>query len=145
MKTNPLPRLDKSFKVKTQLLPYCRLSPGEIWEDEIGGHRVGCLDATDPAAINTLMRGKRAQLAIHDPPYNVAAFEIQSVAQFIDWCGKWISISEDFLSADASLYIWIGADQNNGFQPLPDFMIMMREQSFEPRSFITNTKSKQMS
>ncbi|NQU24714.1 MAG: site-specific DNA-methyltransferase, partial [Candidatus Nealsonbacteria bacterium] len=29
------------------------------------------------------------------------------------------------------------ADQNDGFQPLPDFMVMMRDQPFAPRSFIT--------
>ena len=119
------------------MLPYCRLSPGETWHDEIGGHRVGCLDAADAAAIDTLMMGERARLAIHDPPYNLAAFEIQSVSDFIDWCRKWVSITEEILSADASLYVWIGADQNHGFQPLPDFMIMMRERSLKPRSFIT--------
>jgi site-specific DNA-methyltransferase (adenine-specific) len=31
----------------------------------------------------------------------------------------------------------MGADQNDGFQPLPDFMLMMREQPLRPRSFIT--------
>ena len=39
---------------------------------------------------------------------------------------------------DASLYVWLGADQNNGFQPLPDFMLMMRKLAeFDARSFIT--------
>jgi len=31
----------------------------------------------------------------------------------------------------------LGADQADGFQPLPDFMIMMRGKAFKPRSFIT--------
>jgi site-specific DNA-methyltransferase (adenine-specific) len=31
----------------------------------------------------------------------------------------------------------MGADQNEGFQPLPDFMLMMRKTGFRPRSFIT--------
>ena len=83
------------------------------------------------------MNGERAQLAIHDPPYNLVAFDIQAVSEFIDWCRRWITVSESILSADAALYIWIGADQTNGFQPLPDFMIMMREQPFEARSFVT--------
>jgi site-specific DNA-methyltransferase (adenine-specific) len=38
---------------------------------------------------------------------------------------------------DASLYVWRGADQTDGFQPLPDFMIMMRDTAFRARSFIT--------
>jgi site-specific DNA-methyltransferase (adenine-specific) len=31
----------------------------------------------------------------------------------------------------------MGADQNEGFQPLPDFMVMMRGTGFQPRSYIT--------
>jgi site-specific DNA-methyltransferase (adenine-specific) len=41
------------------------------------------------------------------------------------------------LAPNASLYVWLGADQNNGFQPLADFMIMMGQQPFASRSFIT--------
>lgn len=137
MKKNPLPRLDQSEALRSQLLYYCRLAPGEIWEDEVNGHRVGCLDATDPVAIADLMGKERAALAIHDPPYNVAAFEVKHVSEFVKWCCQWISLTYDVLSKDASLYIWLGADQNNGFQPLPDLMIMMRGQRFSPRSFIT--------
>ncbi len=137
MKNRPLPRLDKSPEVKAQLLPYCRLRPGEIWQDEISGHRVGCFDATHNEAVQALMGGEKAKLAVHDPPYNLTAFKVQPISEFIDWCSKWVSSAYDVLSADASLYVWLGADQNNGFQPLPDFMMMMREKSFEPRSFIT--------
>ena len=137
MKKNPLPRLDQSCALKSQLLPHCRLAPGEIWEDEVNGHRVGCLDAADPAAIASLMGKERAVLAIHDPPYNVAAFEVKPVSEFVEWCHQWISLTYNILSKDASLYIWIGADQNNDFQPLPDFMVMMRGQRFCARSFIT--------
>ena len=137
MKKNPLPRLDQSEALRSQLLPHCRLAPGEIWEDDVKGHRVGCLSATDSASITRLMGGEGAALAIHDPPYNVAAFEIKGVSEFVEWSCRWISLTYNFLTSDASLYIWIGADQNNGFQPLPDFMIMMRGQRFSPRSFIT--------
>ena len=137
MKKNPLPRLDQSEALRNQLLTYCRLAPGEIWEDKYSGHRVGCLDATDSVAIASLMGQERAALAIHDPPYNVAAFEVKRITDFIEWCCRWVAITYNVLSEDASLYVWIGADQNDGFQPLPDFMIMMRGQRFSPRSFIT--------
>lgn len=115
MNKNPLPRLDQSEALRSQLLPYCRLAPGEIWEDEVNGHRVGCLDASDSVAIARFMGKERAALAIHDPPYNVAAFEIQDVSEFVEWCSQWISLTYNVLSKDASLYIWIGADQNDGF------------------------------
>ena len=137
MKNHPLPRLDASPETREKLLPYCRLRPGEVWRDNVRGHRVGCLDAADRAAVAGIMAGEQAQLAIHDPPYNLAAFERRAVTGFIDWSRKWMACTDDALASDASLYVWLGADQNNGFQPLPDFMIMMRDQPFRSRSFVT--------
>ena len=83
------------------------------------------------------MSDESAQLAIQDPPYNLAAFRRQSVAAYIEWCKHWVETTAEVLSTDASFYVWLGADQNNGFQPLPDFMLMMREQPFRTRSFVT--------
>ena len=83
------------------------------------------------------MHGQKANLAIHDPPYNLIAFDERPLQQFIDWCAEWVRNTDRILSSNASLYVWLGADQNNGFQTLPDFMIMMRRQSFRTRSFIT--------
>lgn len=137
MKNNPLPRLDTSQETRKQLLPYCRLQPGEIWKDDVFGHRVGCLSVDDNNSIEKIMEGERARLAIHDPPYNLAVFELRSLAEFINWCQGWVSQTDALLDSDASLYVWLGADQKDGFQPLPDFMIMMRSQPFHPRSFIT--------
>ena len=137
MRNNPLPRLDASPDVREQLLPHCRLQPGDVWKDNVCGHRVGCLDATDGRAIQDLMAGQRAQLAIHDPPYNLAAFKLRSITEYIDWCQEWVWVTDAVLDSDASFYVWLGADQNDGFQPLPDFMVMMRDQVFAPRSFVT--------
>ena len=137
MKNNPLPRLDASPDTRNALFPYCRLRPGEIWIDPIKGHRVGCLDASDSRSIKEIMDGERAQLAIHDPPYNLVAFQQRSIAEFVNWCRKWILHTDAALMSDASLYVWLGADQKDDFQPLPDFMLMMRDQPFRPRSFIT--------
>lgn len=138
MKNNPLPRLDQSPDTKERLLPFCRLQPGDVWTDTVNGHRVGCLDAADGRAISELMTGACARLAIHDPPYNLASFERRTVGEFVDWARQWVRVSESALDAHASLYVWLGADQTDGFQPLPDFMHMMRSsQEFRPRSFIT--------
>ena len=137
MHNNPLPRLDSSPEVRERLLPYCRLSPGEVWTDDVRGHRVGCLDATDRGAVQNLMADESAQLAVHDPPYNLAVFERRSITAYIEWCRRWIELTGAALAPDASLYVWLGADQNDGFQPLPDFMLMMREQPFRSRSFVT--------
>ncbi len=83
------------------------------------------------------MGSAKASLAIQDPPYNSIAFAERPLQQFIGWCAAWIENTERILLPDSSLYVWLGADQSNGFQPLPDFMVMMRRQPFQPRSFIT--------
>ncbi len=137
MKNNPLPRLDTSLELREQVLPHCRLKTGEIWVDPLGKHKVGCLDASDKPAIESFLAGNRAQLAVHDPPYNLVAFKETEVSQFIEWCKIWVDTSVEVMHHDNSLYVWLGADQNNGFQPLPDFMLMMRETPFKPRSLIT--------
>ena len=84
------------------------------------------------------MAGEKATLSIQDPPYNLIAFEERSVEKFIDWCRQWIGTTEQVLCDNSALYVWLGADQENGFQPLPEFMIMMRDfKSLNSRSFIT--------
>ena len=138
MKNHTLPRLDEDEEMRQTILPLCRLEAGEIWTDPIRGHRIGCLDATNFHQVATLMDGNKAELAIHDPPYNLVAFETRTVHEFIDWCSKWIETTDASLCADASLYIWLGADQNEAFQPLPDFMMMMRQfKNLASRSLIT--------
>ncbi|OQY16595.1 MAG: site-specific DNA-methyltransferase [Chloroflexi bacterium] len=137
MKNNPLPRLDKDKSLRQKLLPLCRLKPGEIWIDSVNDHKIGCLDATNSLDVERLLDGTLAKLAIHDPPYNLVAFRERKLDEYIDWCKKWVANTWRALDQDSALYIWIGADQRNHYQPLPDFMIMMREFDFEPKSFLT--------
>ena len=137
MKNNPLPRLDTSPEMRDRVLLHCRLKPGEVWQDPDGKHLVGCLDSTDAKAVASLMDGSSSVLAIQDPPYNLVAFERRSIDEYIDWSGRWVQITHAVLAKNASLYVWLGADQNDGFQPLADFMVMMRQQPLAPRSFIT--------
>ena len=101
------------------------------------GHRVGCLDAASSANMETLVGKTRPTLAIHDPPYNFIAFDLRTTEAFIDWSRKWIQITYDLLSDNASMYIWLGADQKQHYEPLPQFMLMMGETKFQSRSFIT--------
>jgi site-specific DNA-methyltransferase (adenine-specific) len=137
MKNDPLPRLDQDSSLRQKLLPFCRLQPGEIWQDPTGQHKVGCLDAAQPASMTRLMAGELAQLAIHDPPYNLIAFQERKLAEYIDWCRQWVRHTWQILAENSAFYVWLGADQNHHFQPLPDFMVMMREFEFTPRSFLT--------
>ena len=91
-----------------------------------GRHKIGCFDATDKIILENLIGNDKASLAIQDPPYNFVAFEEKDINNFIEWCRKWVSITKNCLADDSSFYIWLGADQNNHFQPLADFIIMMR-------------------
>lgn len=137
MKNFPLPRIDTDEKLRELLIPYCRFRQGEIWVDPSGKHKIGCLDATDNSLSNRLFENEKASLAIQDPPYNFVAFEEKELSNFIEWCNKWINITSGALNDDASLYVWLGADQNNHFQPLADFIVMMRDSGFSSRSFLT--------
>lgn len=137
MKNNPLPRLDQNEALRQKLLPFCRLSAGQIWLDPLGRHKVGCLDAAQSGDVTTLMAEEPAQVAVHDPPYNLVAFQERELTDYIAWCRRWVKHSWEALADDSSFYVWLGADQRAHFQPLPDFMIMMREFEFEPRSFLT--------
>ncbi|MDE3092016.1 MAG: site-specific DNA-methyltransferase, partial [Chloroflexota bacterium] len=130
-------RLDQNPQLRDYLIKYCRLSRGEIWTDPQGKHKIGCLDATDQSSIKFLMGESKATLAIQDPPYNLIAFEQRQLDEYIHWCKQWIATTRFALSRDASLYVWLGADQNSDFQPLPDFMIAMRRTGFKSRSYIT--------
>jgi len=134
---HPLIRLDRAEQLRETLLPFCRLKPGEIWSDRHRGHQVGCLDAASSQDVARLCGTARASLAIHDLPYNFIAFEQKQIDEFISWCREVVDQTEKVLLDDSSLYLWIGADQKNGFAPLPELMLMMRTTNFTSRSFIT--------
>ena len=150
MKNDWVPRLDSPSHYRQRILPHCRLRVGEIWEDPLGVHRIGCLDAAEPADMRRLLAGKKADLAIQDPPYNIpvgrrntAALGKITLAEYIAWCGRWLENCMAILKKNASLYVWLGADQGDSFQPLPDFMLLMRGFSeWRARSLITLRKQR---
>lgn len=137
-------KADKTLRIdslspeqRQELLPQCRLKSGDVWLDPERRHIVACGDAVDEYFLHKLIGQNRATLAVHDPPYNLVAFETRSVEEYIDWCRRWIEITNTILLDDASLYIWLGADQKNHFQPLGQFLTMMADSGFESRSLIT--------
>ncbi len=71
MNKEKIPPIDDNNTVRKSLLPYCRIKRGEIWEDPVGRHKVGCLDAASKKAVRKLMSDEKASLAVQDPPYNV--------------------------------------------------------------------------
>ena len=133
MKREPFSRLDRSPELRQKILPYCRLKTGDIWQDPQSGHRIGVLDATKTNDVMNIFQDEHAALAIQDPPYNVIVgnentsnlFKM-NLQEYMRFSQQWVENTLAILSKDASIYIWLGADQKDHFQPLPDFMLMMR-------------------
>lgn len=137
MINSPLPRLDKDKELYEMLLPYCRLGLNETWNDPLGKHIITCADAIDFSTLKKSFGRSKASLALHDPPYNMVAFGKQKVEDFIDWSRIWIENSHKLLKDRSSLYVWLGADQKNHFQPFAEFILMMKETEFVSKSLIT--------
>ena len=144
-KKEQLPRLDQNLALKKILQGHCRLQYGEIWEDPIRGHRVGVLDATKIKDVLKILENKKTSLVINDPPYNVCVgnkntsnlFKL-TLEEYIIFTEKWVKNAISIMNKDSHLYIWIGADYKDGFQPLPDIMILMRKfRELKARNFIT--------
>jgi site-specific DNA-methyltransferase (adenine-specific) len=143
--TERLKRLDLHGDLKEKILPFCRLKPGEVWEDSVRGHRVGVLDATKKEDVFQILAAGSVQLIINDPPYNIAVgnantenlFQLR-LPEYIGFSEAWVRNAALALKDNSHLYVWIGADYRNDFQPLPDFMLMMRRfREFQSRNFLT--------
>ncbi len=140
-----LKRLDFHSELREKISPLCRLRYGEIWEDPVCGHRVGVLDATKLEDTKKIIGIEKAKLVINDPPYNIVVgnantanlFKI-SLEDYLEFSEKWVRNAITIMDRDAHLYIWIGADYREDFQPLPDFIILMRNfKELAPKNFIT--------
>ena len=140
-----LPRLDSNPQIRKELLPFCRLQRGEVWEDPVRGHRVGVLDATAPDDMKSLLGNTRANLAINDPPYNITVGSVNTrnlsktdLPSYMDFSRRWVTAMLGVMATNAHFYCWTGADYRDNFQPLPDLMLMMRNfPSLTPRNLIT--------
>jgi len=140
-----LGRLDLRTDLREKILPLCRLKMGEIWEDDFSGHRVGVLNATAKDDVNRIMDEGKAILAVNDPPYNVAVgnanteiLSKQDMRKYLSFSEEWIKNVISALEENSHFYLWSGADQKDGFQPLPDIMLLLRDfQELKSRSLIT--------
>ena len=143
--TERIKRLDLHGDLKRRILPLCRLKYGEIWEDSMKGHRVGVLDAAKSEDVRRIVGDDKAKLVINDPPYNVKVGNANTdnlfkmyLNDYMEFSKKWVKDAIGIMDEHSHLYIWIGLDYRDNFQPLPDFMIMMRSfKDLRPRNFIT--------
>lgn len=61
---------DDDFDLSDALEKAAFVERGDVWQ--VGRHRLMCGDATSEEDVATLMDGKKANLIVTDPPYNVA-------------------------------------------------------------------------
>lgn len=141
----PFGRLDADSELRKRVLPLCRLGFGEVWQDAERGHRVGVIDATSGDQVASIVNDERIDLVANDPPYNIVLAKQDSedlgakdLASYMDFSEKWVKVASRHLASDAHFYVWLGADMNHSFQPLPDFMLMMRSRTMlQARNYIT--------
>ena len=60
---------DDEFDVEAELSKPAFSKAGDLWT--LGDHRLYCGDSTKPESYDILMGGKKANLVVTDPPYNV--------------------------------------------------------------------------
>ena len=99
--------------------------PGDIWQ--LGKHRLMCGDSTDAGTVALLMDGKKADLFLTDPPYNVAyegktkdALTIENDKmgsdKFREFLTSAFTAAVSVLKEGAGFYIWFAAIEHCNFE-----------------------------
>ncbi|MDL2318177.1 site-specific DNA-methyltransferase [Eubacteriales bacterium OttesenSCG-928-A19] len=90
---------EDDFDLNAALEKAAFVLPGDVWT--LGRHRLICGDATDPDTVKKLMDGRKANLVLTDPPYNV------------DFKGSTgLKIKNDSMKADQFYSFLLSAFQN---------------------------------
>ena len=116
----------------------CKL--GDIWQ--LGEHRLICGNSTDPAVIDRLMDGGKADMVFTDPPYGMkkekdgVLNDNLNYDDLLDFNRQWIPLTFGALKDNGSWYCW-GIDE-----PLMDIYSnilkpMARENKITFRNLIT--------
>lgn len=114
---------DDGFDLTAALEEAAFVLPGDVWT--LGRHRLICGDATDPATVAKLMAGRKANLVLTDPPYNVA-FESASglkikndsmkAEQFYEFLLSAFRNLADNLESGGSAYIFHADTEGENFR-----------------------------
>jgi len=103
---------DDDFDVDEELKKPTCSKAGDVWT--LGRHRLVCGDSTKPETYEILMEGRKANLVLTDPPYNVnyegSAGKIKNdnmaSEKFFDFLFDAFSCMEKVMADDASIYVF---------------------------------------
>lgn len=103
---------DDDFDVEAELIKPAITKPGDVWQ--LGSHRLVCGDSTKTDTFHLLMDGKKANLVVTDPPYNVnyegAAGKIKNDNMageaFYTFLHSAFKNTEAVMAQDASIYVF---------------------------------------
>ena len=103
---------DDDFDVDEELKKPTFSKAGDVWT--LGRHRLVCGDSTRPETYEVLMEGRKANLVLTDPPYNVnyegSAGKIKNdnmaSEKFFDFLFDAFSNMEKVMADDASIYVF---------------------------------------
>ena len=103
---------DDDFDVDAELQKTTFSKAGDVWT--LGRHRLVCGDSTKPETYEVLMDGRKANLVVTDPPYNVdykgTAGKIKNdnmaSEKFFDFLFDAFSCMENVMADDASIYVF---------------------------------------
>jgi len=103
---------EDDFDVDGELQKPCISRMGDIWT--LGRHRLICGDSTKPETYEALMEGRKANLVVTDPPYNVnyegsaGTIKNDNMAseKFFDFLFDAFSNMEKVMADDASIYVF---------------------------------------
>ena len=114
---------DDDFDLTAALEQAAFVLPGDIWT--IGRHRLICGDATDAGTVKKLMDGRKANLVLTDPPYNVdfkgsSGLKIKNdsmkAAQFYSFLLSSFQNLADNLESGGSAYIFHADTEGENFR-----------------------------
>lgn len=103
---------EDDFDVEAELQKPALTKPGDVWI--LGKHRLVCGDSTKPETYKVLMDGKKANLVVTDPPYNVnyegSAGKIKNDNMgneaFYTFLFDAFKSMEEVMAQDASIYVF---------------------------------------
>lgn len=103
---------EDDFDVDAELEKPCFSKAGDLWL--LGDHRLFCGDSTKPETFDLLMNGRKANLVVTDPPYNVnyegSAGKIKNDSMAEDQFEQFLLDAylqmEAAMADDASIYVF---------------------------------------